>query len=112
MFCHNLVGGLNMNGQMRGGIEAAKYLEWGGYNLDGSWGFDKARPGWPMPVHQLLVANKVTAFFHGHDHLYAKQELDGIVYQEGPQPSARNFNLGTLGTDYAYAHGTVLGGAG
>jgi hypothetical protein len=114
VFCHNLVGGVNPNGlgPMRGGVEVAKYLEWGGYNLDGTWGFDKARPGWPMPIHQLLVANHVTVFFHGHDHLYAKQDLDGIVYQEGPQPSAKNFNLGTRGTDYTYTQGTILGGVG
>jgi len=112
VFAHNLIGGLDLAGPMRGGIEAAKYLEWGGYNLDGTWGFERARPGWPMPIHQLLVANNVTAFFHGHDHLYAKQDLDGIVYQEGPQPSAKNVNLGTRGTDYNYTHGTVLGGTG
>jgi uncharacterized protein (TIGR03437 family) len=112
VFCHNLVGGLNMNGPMRGGIETVKYLEWGGYNLDGTWGFDKARPDFAMPIHNLLVANNVTVFFHGHDHLYAKQDLDGIVYQEGPQPSARNTSLGTRGTAYAYTHGTVLGGVG
>jgi uncharacterized protein (TIGR03437 family) len=112
VFCHNLVGGLNMNGPMRGGIEAAKYLEWGGYNLDGTWGFDKARPGWAMPIHQLLVANNVTTFFHGHDHVYAKQDLDGIVYQEGPQPSAKNTSLGNRAIDYGYTHGTTLGGAG
>ena len=114
VFAHNLIGGVNPNGlgPMRGGIEVAKYLEWGGYNLDGTWGFDQARPGWPMPIHQLLVANHVNAFFHGHDHLYAKQDLDGIVYQEGPQPSARNTNLGTRAMDYGYAHGTVIGGTG
>lgn len=112
VFAHNLIGGRDMNGPMRGGIETARYLEWGGYNLDGTWGFDKSRPGWPMPIHQLLVANNVTAFFHGHDHLYAKQDLDGIVYQEGPQPSAKNFNLGNRGVDYDYTHGTVLGGSG
>lgn len=112
VFAHNLIGGRDMNGPMRGSIETAKYLEWGGYNLDDTWGFDKPRPGWPLPIHQLLVANKVTAFFHGHDHLYAKQDLDGIFYQEGPQPSAKNFNLGTRGTDYSYTHGTVIGGTG
>jgi uncharacterized protein (TIGR03437 family) len=112
VFSHNLVGGVTLNGPMRGGIESATYLEWGGYNLDGTWGFDKARPGWPMPIHQLLVANNVTAFFHGHDHLYAKQDLDGIVYQEAPQPSAKNLNLGTRAIDYGYTHGTTLGGAG
>lgn len=112
VFAHNLVGGLDMDGPMRGGVEVAKLLEWGGNNLDGSWGFTTARPGWPMPIHQLLVANNVTAFFHGHDHLYARQELDGLLYQEGPQPSARNFNLGTKPTVYNYKAGTVLDGVG
>lgn len=112
VFAHNLVGGRDLNGPMRGGIEQARFLEWGGHNLDGSWGFDRARPGWPMPIHQLLVANNVHVFFHGHDHLYAKQDLDGIVYLEGPQPSARNFNLGNRGTDYGYVNGTILGGSG
>ena len=113
VFSHNLIGGLNMRGQMRGGIETVKYLEMGGYNLDGTWGFDEARPGWAMPIHQLLVAHDATIYFHGHDHLYVKQDLDGIVYQEGPVParsglydatnSAKNFN---------YNHGTVMGGSG
>ena len=26
-------------------------------------------------------------FFHGHDHVYVKQELDGVVYQECPTPT-------------------------
>ena len=26
--------------------------EWGRH-LDGTWGFDEARPGWAMPIHQL-----------------------------------------------------------
>ncbi|MFN9895351.1 MAG: metallophosphoesterase [Acidobacteriota bacterium] len=112
VFAHNLIGGRDLNGPMRGGVETAKYLEWGGYQLDDSWGFDRARPGWPMPIHQLLATHNVTAFFHGHDHLYARQELDGVIYQEGPQPSARNFNLGTRAIDYSYTSGTVLGGTG
>ena len=114
VFCHNLVGGWNKNGtgQMRGGIEAAKYLEWGGYNLDDTWGFDKARPGWAMPIHQLLVANNVTIFFHGHDHFYGKQDLGGIVYQEVPQPAARNTELGNRAASYGYTEGRLLGGTG
>ncbi len=114
VFCHNLVGGWNKNGtgQMRGGVEAAKYLEWGGYNLDDTWGFDKARPGWAMPIHQLLVKNNVTIFFHGHDHFYGKQDLDGIVYQEIPQPSAKNTELGTRAVSYGYMEGKLLGGTG
>jgi Calcineurin-like phosphoesterase len=112
VFAHNLIGGLDMDGAMRGGIEVVKYLEMGGYNLDGTWGFDKARPGWAKPIHQLLVDNHATIFFHGHDHTYAKQDLDGIVYQEGPQPSAGGTELGNRGKQYNYIHGTVLGGTG
>jgi hypothetical protein len=114
VFCHNLVGGRNKNGTgpMRGGVEAARYLEWGGYNLDDTWGFDKARPGWAMPIHELLAANNVTVFFHGHDHFYGRQDLDGIAYQEVPQPSARNTNLGDRAASYGYIQGRLLGGTG
>jgi uncharacterized protein (TIGR03437 family) len=65
-----------------------------------------------MPIHQLLVANNVTAFFHGHDHIYVRQELDGILYQEGPQPSARNASVGNRAATYNYTHGTVVDGVG
>jgi phosphodiesterase/alkaline phosphatase D-like protein len=108
---HNLVGGLD--GQMRGGIEAAPFFEWGGKNLDGSDGFAQKRPGWALPIHQLLVQHHVTAVFHGHDHLYAKQDLDGIVYQEVPQPSAANsFSGASLANEYHYASGTLLDSSG
>lgn len=111
VFIHNLVGGLD--GQMRGGIEAAPYFEWGGRNLDGTNEFAAKRPGWTMPIHSLLVQHAVTAVFHGHDHLYAKQELDGIVYQEVPQPSARNNSSGgTLAKEYHYAAGIILSSSG
>jgi hypothetical protein len=111
VFVHNLVGGLD--GQMRGGIEAAPYYEWGGRNADGSDGFAAHRPGWDKPIHALLVQHGVTAVFHGHDHLYAHQTLDGIAYQEVPQPSALNFSSGTtLARDYHYAAGTILSSSG
>ena len=29
----------------------------------------------------------VSIFFQGHDHLFARQECDGIVYQEVPMPA-------------------------
>ncbi len=111
VFIHNLVGGLD--GQMRGGVEAAPFFEWGGKNLDGSDGFATHRPGWAMPIHALLRQYKVSAVFHGHDHLYAKQELDGIVYQEVPQPSAANTSSGpSLAKDYHYSSGTLLSSSG
>ena len=51
--------------------------------------------------------------FHGHDHLYAKQDLDGIVYQEVPQPSAKNTNnAAMLASAYHYTSGTILASAG
>ena len=107
IFIHSLVGGLD--GQMRGGTEAAPFFEWGGQNQDGTAGFDQKRPGWGIPIHQLLAAYGVTAVFHGHDHLYANQELDGVVYQEVPQPSAKNFSSGpNLATQYHYTSGTIL----
>ena len=111
IFLHNLVGGLD--GQMRGGIEAAPYYEWGGRNADGTAGFATKRAGWTAPIHDLLVKNRVTAVFHGHDHFYARQVLDGVVYQLVPQPSAKNSsNATTLASDYRYASGTFVGSSG
>jgi hypothetical protein len=92
VFSHHETGGDNPYG--RGGIESAGYYEWGGKNADGTWGFSTKRPGWGVdaehpdgtPVHQLMVENGVTIYFHGHDHAYAYETLDGIVYQECPKP--------------------------
>ena len=94
VFIHHLVGALDTQG--RGGIEAAPFYEWGGSNDDGTPGFDIHRAGWGKPIHQIMVDNHVTALFHGHDHVYVKQQLDGIVYQEVPQPSAPNFVSGPM----------------
>jgi hypothetical protein len=110
IFIHHLVGGNDTDA--RGGIEAAPYFEWGGNNADGSYGFDMYRPGWGKPIHQLLVENHVSAVFHGHDHVFVKQDLDGIVYQEVPQPSVAEYNNTRLAADYGYIHGDVLGSSG
>ncbi len=128
VFLHNLVGGMPdidtatglpatnpttgqpyIGGSMRGGIEAAKYFEWGGTNYDGATdGFAANRPGWSQPIHQLLKDNNVTAVFHGHDHLYVDQELDGIKYQEVPQPSAGSTaNSATLSKEGGYLSGNI-----
>jgi hypothetical protein len=107
VFAHNLVGGMDQN--MRGGIEAADKYEWGGRNADGSWGFADERPGWDAPIHQLMADNDVTIFFHGHDHLFVKQELDGIVYQEVPQPSYASYDRTGSASQYGYTHGDVQG---
>jgi hypothetical protein len=61
-------------------------MEWGGLNSDGTQGFAAHRPGWDLPIHSLLKKYRFNIVFHGHDHLYVKEDLDGIVYQEVPQP--------------------------
>ena len=104
VFSHHLVGGSDTQG--RGGVESASLYEWGGKNTDGSWGFDQHRPGWGVPIHQMLVEYNATAFFHGHDHLFARQELDGITYQDVPQPATPGSP--NPGADYGYVSGTLL----
>ncbi len=110
IFTHHLVGGADKDA--RGGIEAASYFEWGGNNVDGSYGFDVHRPGWGTPIHQLLVENHVSIVFHGHDHVFVKQDLDGIVYQEVPQSSNAEYNNIRLAADYGYINGDARGGSG
>ena len=110
VFIHNLVGGRDTDG--RGGIEAVPYFEWGGKNADGSEGFAANRPGWGVPIHQLLIQNQVSAVFHGHDHVFVKQDLDGIVYQECPQPSMARYDQTQMAQEYGYLNGVILGSSG
>jgi hypothetical protein len=91
VFAHHVTGGTY--DYVRGGAEAAPYFEWGGKNLDDTWGFDTERPGWDVPIHQLMIDNNVSAFFHGHDHEYAYEELDGVVYQLVPAPSMTGYGF-------------------
>jgi len=100
VFSHHLLGG---NGtDARGGAAFARFFEWGGSNANGSWAFDSKRSGWRSPIHQLLVDYGVSAWFHGHDHLYAREELDGVVYQEVPQPSLARYDTANPGAGYGY----------
>jgi len=109
VFIHNLLGG---DQAARGGVEVAGFNEWGGRNADGTDGFRQQRPGWDAPVHQLLVRHHVAAVFKAHDNFYARQELDGMVYQMVPQPSfAGTDRIRDLET-YGYKHGTFLGNSG
>jgi len=109
VFIHQLIGGLEKAG--RGGVEIAPFFEWGGKNPDGTDVFKTKRSGWPMPIHQLLVTNRVNIVFHGHDHLYAKQDLDGIVYQEVPQPGDPKGSTRSA-AEYGYKSGVILGSSG
>jgi hypothetical protein len=96
-------------GQGRGGIATAKGFEWGGIGSKGTDEFQTNRPGWDLPIHQLMVKNKVTIFFQGHDHLYAQEQLDGLVYQEVPMPSDSTYQIGALANAEAYTDITLDG---
>lgn len=109
VFIHHLVGGADRNN--RGGVSSAPYFEWGGNELDGTDTFSKNRPNWKLPIHDLLVKNDVSIVFHGHDHLYAKEELDGIVYQAVPQPGHPRFGNVRSAEEYGY-HGEVISSSG
>jgi predicted phosphodiesterase len=108
VFIHHLVGGLGKD--VRGGVSPAPFMEWGGKNADGTDGFAQHRPGWTMPIHQLFVKNGVSIVFHGHDHLFAKEELDGIIYQEVPQPGHPSGGTRSA-EEYGYT-GVILGSSG
>ncbi|MCB2202437.1 InlB B-repeat-containing protein [bacterium] len=89
VFSHQMVSDASLSGQEdygHAGANQANLVEWGGYNEDGStYGWDTERAGWGSdPIHEILVANGVSAFFHGHDHQYAYEVRDGVVYQAVP----------------------------
>ncbi len=102
IFAHHMVGG--SDDYVRGGANPAHLVEWGGYNENGTtWGWDTRRAGWgDDPIHQILVDNHVSAFFHGHDHQYAYEMRDGVVYQSLPSAgfSGNGFNMYSTGSGY------------
>jgi hypothetical protein len=40
-----------------------------------------------------MAETGVTIFFQGHDHLFVKQELDGVIYQTLPTPADPNYAM-------------------
>ncbi len=103
VFAHHVLG------TGRGGIEDASLFEWGGQNRRGENEFKQRRPGWELPVHQLMAKNGVTIFFQGHDHIFVRQELDGVVYQTLPEPADPTY---TLYNREAYRTGDALPNSG
>jgi hypothetical protein len=72
-------------GTGRGGIELANTYEWGDIaNLPAHRTCDKT-------IHQVMADNHVNIFFQGHDHIFVKQELDGVIYQSLPTPADPNY---------------------
>ncbi len=103
IFAHHVMG------TGRGGIEIAGFFEWGGKSKNGAAGFAAQRPAWALPIHDLMVANHVTIFFQAHDHLFAHQQLDGVTYQELPNPA--DYTYTAFNAD-AYLSGDVFPNAG
>jgi len=106
---HKFIFSHHVLGTGRGGIENASLYEWGGKNSSGVWEFDKMRPGWDLPIQQLMAKYDVTIFFQGHDHLFARQELDGVTYQEVPNPA--DYSYTAFNRD-AYKSGDILPNSG
>lgn len=137
----------HVSGTGRGGVEVAPYYEWGGQDRRGGGGgggrnrqgaasdaqpeqppapaqrgltrFFQARPTWEKPIHDLMRDTGVTIFFQGHDHLYARQELDGVIYQSCPNPADPTFTAfnreayksGDIFPNSGHLRVTVTGGA-
>jgi hypothetical protein len=58
-----------------------------------------------------MVQNKVNILFQGHDHLFAAEQRDGLVYQEVGMPSDSTYMIGYLANADAYT-GVTLNGTG
>jgi len=86
VLAHQVAGGGGRDADYgRGGEKATHGYEWGA----GPEEFAAHRPAWSSAksIHRLLIDNGVDIFFHGHDHIYAREEVDGMVYQECPFPA-------------------------
>ena len=103
VFAHHVMG------TGRGAVEEADLFEWGGRDRNGADRFKEKRPTWELPIHQLFVKTGVTIFFQGHDHLFARQEKDGVIYQETPNPADDSYQAFNR---EAYRSGDVLPNAG
>ena len=87
VFAHHVMG------TGRGAIEVSTNYEWGGNDPKGQSTFAKERPNWELPIHDLMVKNKVSIFFQGHDHIFCTQERDGLIYQSMPNPADDTFSM-------------------
>lgn len=87
VFAHHVMG------TGRGAVEVSTNYEWGGKDPSGTTTFAKERPNWELPIHDLMVKNKVSIFFQGHDHIFCTQERDGLIYQSMPNPADDTFTM-------------------
>lgn len=105
---HKFVFAHHSRGQGRGGIVWAPGFEWGGMQGN-QYKFDQYRPGWGKPIQKVFEDTGVDIFFQGHDHLFAKEQLNGVVYQEVPMPSDATYTYGFTSNGDAYTDVTLDG---
>jgi len=111
-------------GTGRGAAALVHTYEWGGYNRNGTaYEFSSLRRNWAKPIHRLMEDIKVTIFFFGHDHLFTREKVDGVVYQEVPNPAdntytafnADAYNPATIslpGANYDATYGVIMPNSG
>jgi hypothetical protein len=63
-----------------------------------------------MAIHRLLVENGVIVVFPIYDHLFANEELDGVIYQEVSKQSHPSGGARSA-EEYSYT-GVILGSSG
>jgi hypothetical protein len=98
VFTHHVLG------TGRGGIEEATSYEWGD-----AVRLAAHRSGWGKTIQQLMAENQVTVFFQGHDHIFATQELDGVIYQTIPEPANPYYTYENQGS---YKSGNIFPNSG
>ena len=67
------------------------------------------RPNWEKPIHELMGDSGVTMFSKSHDHIFCRQELDGVIYQSVPNPADDTYQA--FNRD-AYHSGDILPNSG
>jgi hypothetical protein len=92
------------NGIGRGGQVYSSLFEWGGYDPRGRYLFDEMRPGWGKPIHQIMKDYGVSIYFQGHDHVFAMERVDGIIYQTVPRVSEKYPSRSNVFALYPNAH--------
>lgn len=114
----------HVDGHGRGAAAILHAHEWGGWSDDGAtWELPAHRPGWSRSVHQLLVDAGVTVVFFAHDHLFAREVVDGVIYQAVPNPADDSYtafnadayapaSIALPGADYDPAASVVLPNSG
>jgi len=109
VFAHQLPMDASLSNQEDYGHAGANhtiFTEMGGYDEDGTtYSWSTKRAGWGAdPIHTIFKNTKVSCVFHGHDHQYAYEIRDGVVYQAVPAggwgDGQNGFGMYTTGDGY------------